>query len=224
MRESPGRPGPPFDPAGSSAASIQDPLDPALRSRLQTLCEEGWEIWRLFDVEKRQDAFHPFVASDYPAVLETLISLRAPGLRFLEWGSASGVITIMADLLGFEACGIELDADLVAGARALARRSGSGATFATGSFLPAGYRWRHSDGDARLGTIGDGESGYQALGRPLDDFHVVFGYPWDGEEAMMLDLMQVHGRPDARLVIHASHGITVRSRRQGTRRWDVDGG
>ena len=28
---------------------------------------------------------------------------RGPGLRFLEWGAATGVITIIADLLGFDA-------------------------------------------------------------------------------------------------------------------------
>jgi hypothetical protein len=85
-------------------------LDAALRMRLESLIEEGSDIWESFDREVRQQHWHPFVAADYGRVLQDLLALRAPGLRFLEWGSATGVITIMADLLGFDAYGIELDA------------------------------------------------------------------------------------------------------------------
>jgi hypothetical protein len=36
----------------------------------------------------------------------------------------------------------------------------------------------------------------------LEDFDVVYGYPWKGEEPLMLDLMRAHGRTDARLLLH----------------------
>jgi hypothetical protein len=183
-------------------------LDPELRARLTALCEEGWDLWERFDVQVRQHAFHPFVAADYPRVMEVLVGLRGPGLRFLEWGSATGVITIMADLLGFDAYGIEIDRDLVDQARDLARKTGSKACFTVGSFLPTGYQWRDR-GDSRLGTIGHGDSGYLKLGKPLEDFDVVFGYPWAGEEPMMHDLMKVHGRADARFLLHTGSGVTV---------------
>lgn len=200
--------------AGAPAAA-PPALDPALRARLHELAEEGRQIWDRFDMEVRQDDFHPFVAADYENVLQALLAVRAPGQRFLEWGSATGVITIMADLLGFQAYGIELDARLVDTARELARKYGSDARFAAGSFLPAGYRYRPRHGDGRLGTIGDGDSGYRELGVPLDDFDVVYGYPWDGEEAMMLDLMRAYGSPDARLLVLA--GSEVRVYRGGRR-------
>jgi hypothetical protein len=181
-------------------------MDDALRARVAELCAEGWEIWERFDLEVRGRAFHPFVAADYEGVLTALLHHRAPGLRFLEWGSASGVITIMADLLGYEACGIELDADLVKTARALATRFASGARFAAGSFLPSGYVWRPVSGDGRIATIGDGASGYREIGHPLDDFDVVFGYPWGGEEAMMRDLMTRYGGSKALLLLNTVHG------------------
>jgi len=184
-------------------------LEPELATRLEALCEAGWDLWDRFDNQVRRQAFHPFVAADYPEVLEALIPLRAPGLRFLEWGSATGVITIMADLLGFEAYGIELDPALVDQARELARVTGSGATFTAGSLTPTGYRWRDSSGDERLGTIGHGESGYLQLGMPLEEFDVVFGYPWPGEAPMMLDLMRVHGRPDAVFLLHGTEGVQM---------------
>lgn len=190
-------------------------VDPALGARLTSLCDEGWEIWSRFDSEVRQDHWHPFVAADYERVLQTLLQLRRPGLRFLEWGSATGVITIMADLLGYEAYGIELDPRLVDIARGLAERFDSRARFVAGSFLPAGYTWKPSDGDGRIGTIGDGTSGYLQLQHPLEDFDVVYAYPWPGEEPMMQDLMRRYGDSGARFVLHGgSEGIRVYRRGQ----------
>jgi hypothetical protein len=186
----------------STAPALAGELDPALRARIAELCEEGWELWRQFDVEVRAHDWHPFVPADYERVLQTLLELRAPGLRFLEWGSGMGVIAIMADLLGFEAYGIELDAQLVDVSRGLAERYGSGARFVAGSFIPAGYRWNSRTGDDRIGTIGYGQSGYPELRHPLEDFDVVYAYPWSGEEPMMLDLMRAYGDRHARLVLH----------------------
>lgn len=191
-------------------------IDDALKARLSALIAEGWALWERFDREVRERQFHPFIASDYEAVLRGLVAFRAPGLRFLEWGSATGIITIMADLLGYDACGIEIDGDLVATARALAQKHQSGARFVSGSFFPAGYRWQPRDGDARTGTLGSGQSGYLQLGLALDDFDVVFGYPWGGEEPVMLDLMKQYGRPDAVLLMFGVND-GLRAYRGGTR-------
>ncbi len=185
-------------------------MDAVLRARLTSLREEGRAIWNRFDSDVRQLRFHPFIPSDYERVLRALLALRGPGLRFLEWGSATGVVTIMADLLGFEAYGIELDPDLVDIARGLAERSDSDARFAVGSFLPDGYEWMSDTGDARLGTIGRGASGYPELGRCLEDFDLVFAFPWDGEMPIMHDLMRRRGRSGASFLLnHASEGIQV---------------
>ena len=180
--------------------------EPALQARLDALCADGWEIWERFDRTVRERAFHPFVAADYDVVRSALLSLRAPGCRFLEWGSATGVITVMADLMGFEACGIEIDAALVGTARDVAARHGSGARFVAGSFLPAGYVPRTAARDPRTGTIASGPSGYLSLGHALDDFDVVFGYPWGGEAPVMRDVMERYGRRDALLLLYDADG------------------
>jgi hypothetical protein len=60
----------------------------------------------------------------------------------------------------------------------------------------------------------DGESGYLQLGRALDDFDVVFAYPWGGEAAMMQDLMKRYGRDDALLLLHDTND-GVRGYRRG---------
>ncbi len=190
------------------------PLDAPLEARLDALLADGWAIWERFDRTVREPGFHPFVAADYDVVRAALGPLRAPGRRFLEWGSATGIITIMADLMGFDACGIELDPSLVETARSLATRHASRARFVAGSFLPAGYRFRGRDGDSRTGTIGEGPSGYLQLGRALEDFDVVFGYPWGGEAPLMLDVMQRYGGRDALLLLFDTNG-GVRSYRGG---------
>lgn len=189
-------------------------LDAPLEARLDALVADGWSVWERFDRDVREPDFHPFVPADYAVVRAALLSLRrslpmhAP--RFLEWGSATGIITIMADMMGFDACGIELDASLVTTARAIAARHGSAARFVAGSFRPMGYRWRGNDGDSRTGTIGEGASGYLELGRALEDFDVVFGYPWGGEEPLMRDVMRQFGRRDALLLLNdTNEGVKV---------------
>lgn len=176
-------------------------IPPDLRARLDALYEDGWDHFQQFDAEVRRNSFHPFVPADYNEVEKLIAPVAREGLRFLEWGSGSGVITIMADLLGCEAWGIELDARLVEVARGLARKHGSDARFVAASFLPAGYQYVDPDGGHRTGTLGDGPSGYIEMGRALDDFDVVFGYPWHGEEPVMRDVFRRYGNPDATLII-----------------------
>jgi hypothetical protein len=203
-----------FSYAGAAVAEPAATIDAELHSRLAALCAEGWRLFEEFDLRVRDHEFHPFVAADYERVLAALISVRTPGARFLEWGSATGVITIMADLLGFEAFGIEIDSSLVRSARALATQFDSRATFVAGSFLPSGYRWQKPERTAVDWTATDGESGYLQLGRALDDFDVVFAYPWGGEAAMMQDLMKRYGRDDALLLLHDTND-GVRGYRRG---------
>lgn len=196
-------------PSRKNRSAAEAALDPALRARLHALIDEGAEIYDRFDREVREQHWHPFVPGDYGGILQTLLEFRARGLKFLEWGSATGVVVVMADLLGFDAYGIELDGGLVSIARGLAERYDSRARFVAGSFLPSGYRWRPATGDGRLGTIGQGVSAYAELGLGLDDFDVVYAYPWSGEEPMMLDLMRTYGNSKARLLLHGDHGVNV---------------
>ncbi|MES2123703.1 MAG: hypothetical protein V4503_03340 [Gemmatimonadota bacterium] len=178
------------------------PLSDEAQEQVRALLAEGWSIWEEFSEKNAPGEFHPFIAADYETVLAALLPRRGPGLKFLEWGSATGVITVMADMLGFEAFGIELDTQLVQTARGLAARHFSEARFAEGSFLPNGYQYKPASGDGRIATIGTGSSGYLELAHPLDEFDVVFAFPWGGEEPMMLDLMAAYGRPDAYLLLN----------------------
>lgn len=194
----------------SDPGSVQ--LDPALLSRIEALHEEGRALFRDFDRDVRSAAFHPFKPADYGGIVDMLRPFRGLGARFLEWGSATGVIAITADMLGFDAYGIEIDPYLVDIARDLAERFGSSARFAAGSLLPEGYEWRAASGDPRLGTIEPGEPGYAELGLALSDFDLVYGYPWSGEEDMMLDVMRTRGRDGGRLLLNGGRGVTIYER------------
>jgi len=88
-------------PSRKNRSAAEAALDPALRARLHALIDEGAEIYDRFDREVREQNWHPFVPGDYGGILQTLLEFRAPGLKFLEWGSATGVVVVMADLLGF---------------------------------------------------------------------------------------------------------------------------
>jgi hypothetical protein len=185
-----------------------DALTREQRERLADLIAEGQRVWKKFDAEVRSLEWHPFIPADYEAILRQLIPLRDPGARFLELGSATGVIAIMADMLGFEAYGIELDEQLVDIARGLATKFGSGARFAAGTFLPDDYHWASEDGDERLGTIGDGVAAYAELGHSLDEFDYIFQYPWGGEEPIIQHLVRTRA-PTARLLLNGGGGIRI---------------
>ena len=190
-------------------AGIEHDVDRALTLRIDALIAQGIDIWERFDRDVRAHRWHSFVPANYASVFRLLTSLRAPGLTFLEWGSATGVITIMADMLGFVASGIELDPYLVSIARDLAVQYDSRARFVIGSFVPSGYRPSQKDGEGRLGTIGDGASAYAELRQGLDDFDIVYAYPWKGEGRTMLSVVEQYGGRSCRLLLHGEGDITI---------------
>ncbi len=76
------------------------------------------------------DCFH-FVPCEYLALYTLLDAL--PRGRFCEWGSGVGVGVALAETLGFEACGIEIHAELAETSRSLLSDFGFRAEIATGS-------------------------------------------------------------------------------------------
>jgi hypothetical protein len=168
------------------------------------LLAEAEEIWRGFDADV-VTGWQGFIPAVYPEVYLALKRLKAGATTFLEWGSGIGTVAIMADMLGYEAYGIEIHPQLVARAEALARRFESRARFACGTFIPEGYRPRdEADEDDVSHTELGGAPGYEELGLALEEFDVVYGYPWPGEEPLFEDIFDAHARPDAALVCYHS--------------------
>ena len=117
-------------------------------------------------------------------------------------GSGVGVITIIAALLDFEACGIEVDPWLVEQSEGLAEEFNASAEFSVGSFIPPQFQDEVDLHQTEIPSILPGDCGYQGLGRELDDFDLVYAFYWPGLEDMFFELMRRHGRPDALLLTY----------------------
>ena len=155
-----------------------------------------------------------FIPSDYQQVWCTLAGLARTAthrLRFCEWGSGFGVVVGFAVLLGMEAHGIEIDRALCAVARQLLAEHGLGAEIAQGSFVPEDYEPSARLADLDTRTVLGQPDGYDQLSRDLDEFEVVFAYPWPGEEDLYLDLFRRRADYGAVLITH--------SRVEGMRAW-----
>lgn len=172
---------------------------------VRRLLDEADRVWRSFNADL-VTGWQGFVPADYEQVYLGLKKLKAiaPGTTFLEWGSGIGTIAIMADMLGYEAYGIEINRDLVERAEDLAEKFGSKATFAHGTFIPEEYVWTPEVGDEDFTTSLEGSPGYEELGLSLEDFDIVYGYPWPGEEALFEDIFDQFARPDALMLCYHS--------------------
>ena len=145
-----------------------------------------------------------FVPSDFHAVFGVLAAISerhlATGGLFCEWGSGFGVVAMMASEVEFDACGIEIEQDLVDAAQELADEHDLPVEFVCGSFIPQG-------GEDVADIVGDfawlrtdAPSAYDELGLDPDDFDVIFAYPWPGEEQAIYDLFERYAAAGALLV------------------------
>jgi hypothetical protein len=155
-----------------------------------------------------------FVQSDFVRVYHALRAIKeghlAAGETFCEWGSGFGVAACLAARLGFDASGIEIDAELVDSAEQLADDFEISVTFAHGTFVPPdGERFTDSEEDLAWLQAG-GACGYESLGVELDELDVIFAYPWPGEASVISHvfehfaadgalLLTYHGYDDMRL-------------------------
>ncbi len=175
--------------------------DVALRARFDELLHSGAEIWRDY-CQDRSGEFHRVIPADYAAAIDFLEERRSRAHTFLELGSATGVITIIADMLGFEAYGIEIESDLVDISEDLARSVHSGATFVEGSFVPPDYRDEVHLLESDYLTPTEGADAYAEMGLEIGDFDLVYCYPWPGEEEWLIEMVRQHGGPRTELMIY----------------------
>ena len=180
-------------------------------SNLQDEFSRLWDVAEAIWTQHENDrSFGAYVSADYEAVLDGLIRLQPRANTFLEWGSGLGVVTIMAGLLGYDACGIEAELELVEYSRQLAEQFQSPVEFAAGGFIPDGFQWRPELGEEAVRTAIDLADAYDDLGRDLDEFDLVYGYPWPTEHELFKGIMRDCGGPHSSLLIYdAREGILI---------------
>lgn len=172
----------------------------------ETLLDEFKELWAAADTiwndNDRHPGFHAYVSADYSAVVKSLAQFRDQNLRFIEWGSGLGVVTIMASRMGFEAYGIEAESALLDHAEELAEKFGPDATFAQGSFIPNGFQFDPGSGDESIRTIIDVPDAYDDLGMEICDFDLIYSYPWPTEHHLYHNVLREYGHTGSILVTY----------------------
>lgn len=153
----------------------------AIRERIthaQSRIEAFQDRWDRPQIEQ-------FVAADYELVFQTLSwtleSQPTTGHRFLEWGCGFAVVSSFAAALGLDVIGMEAEQDLLVEGRKTVLEWGAPVELIHGNFLPSGSELLAEDTSLpSLGhAVGDG---YQQAGLDLDDFAIVYSYPWPGED------------------------------------------
>jgi hypothetical protein len=147
-----------------------------------------------FQVWSRVPAFVPCDFEGAYRLLRALGDSMLPrGMRFCEWGSGFGVAACLAAMVGFDACGIEIDEELIRHARQLADDFNLDVEFIRGSFIPPGGEDRiHREGQYAWFTT-DADSAYEELDLDPDDMDVIFAYPWPDEEHVTGELFDRYG-------------------------------
>jgi len=159
-----------------------------------------------------------FVVSDFARVGRALQAIRetslAPGDACCEWGSGFGVVALMAACLDFRSCGIEIDADLVDEATALAADFELDVEFACGTYVPSGGEDLTDSCQEFDWLSAGGACGYDTLGVDPADFDLIFAYPWPGEEQVIDDLFERFGATSALMLTYHGGREDLRLRRK----------
>ncbi len=154
----------------------------------------------LDDAETRIDEFFElrrhvkrlgFFPSDYVLVYRTLASLMAQDsdARVLcEWGSGFGVVAGLAAMLGYDVHGIEINPDLVAESRVLLEDHELNARILHGTFVPDDYANNARLQDHETTTVFSGASADDEVDVDIDEFDIIFAYPWPTEEDQYCDM------------------------------------
>jgi hypothetical protein len=185
----------------------------AIPPRVADLIADAHKRIAAFD-EERPAAIPAFIASDFEQAYRALAAIQASrlaaGNRFVEWGSGIGVVTCLAESVGFDAVGIEIEPTLVEMAESLAEEHEFAVEFACGSYIPPGAE-PHIDHLASIAWLTtDGPDGYSELDLDPDDFDVVFAYPWPGEEQVVFDLFADCAAVGALLLtFHGQDGVRL---------------
>jgi hypothetical protein len=170
----------------------------ALLQRADLLLQAYWDNWHRRPIEQ-------YVACDFRDVWRALATVRdrnlAPGNLFCEWGCGFGIVTALASLMGWGAIGIEAEPFLVAEARKFLLSEKIPAEIWHGNFLPAGSERfaKHQSHHASL--FHRVPSAYAEHDVQIDDFAMVFAYPWPGEDGFLKDVFCEYAADGAILLV-----------------------
>lgn len=160
-------------------------------------------------IERFQDCWdqhhaEQFVAADYELVCQALLWIgQTPfpiGKRFLEWGCGFATVACLAASLDWRVHAVEAHPELIAQARETVRWWPATVDLVHGNFLPPGAE--DLSADPTLPSLGHGgRNAYQQWELDLDDFSVIYSYPWPGEDTFHEDVFDRYAAPGALLLM-----------------------
>jgi len=178
-----------------------DQLPPEVEHLLADADAQIEAFWDQF----KQHKVHQFVASDFRLIWGAIDFLKrndlVDGNIFCEWGCGFAVIGALASLAGFDTFGIEAEMPLLDEAKKLHSLHDVSVELWQGNFLPRGSRSLAEKGRAYVCLQADAPPAYDKYDMQVDDFSIIFVYPWPGEEFYMQDVFERYGRPGAILLM-----------------------
>lgn len=176
--------------------------------KLRQLWQQADDLW---EAQQDRGSFHSYASANYELVYDSLTQLRGKATTFLEWGSGLGMVSIMASQLGFESYGIEAECSLVGHAQEFADQVDSNAQFAIGSFIPDEFEWNPAAGDESIRTVIDAPDAYDQFDLKLEDFDLIYAYPWPTEHQLYHNILRQFARTGALFMSYdAREGIELR--------------
>ncbi|TWU45403.1 hypothetical protein Q31b_05750 [Novipirellula aureliae] len=168
-------------------------------------------LW-IIDSRQRIEVFHDrwdrpqieqFVAADYELVYQSIAWMLDTqpliGSRFLEWGCGFAVVSALASTFHLDVIGIEAETELLERAKQIVADWKVTVELVTGNFLPPGSESLADD--PTLPSLGHQvASAYDSIGLELDDFAVVYSYPWPGEDDFHERVFANYAAPGAMLM------------------------
>ena len=146
-----------------------------------------WDQWTKKPIEQ-------YVACDFRDVYRALAQLTdsklASGNTFCEWGCGFGIVTGLASQLGWEAVGIEAEQFLVDQADRFLERNQLKGEILRGNFLPRGSERLAGAQSNHASLFHQVPSVYEEHDLALDDYSLVFAYPWPGEHYFLQEVFR----------------------------------
>ncbi|TWU49603.1 class I SAM-dependent methyltransferase [Rubripirellula reticaptiva] len=164
-------------PSGVDSRLVPDAIAKSIELAKQRI-ETFQDRWDRPQIEQ-------FVAADYSHVFQaldwTLETQMTIGRRFVEWGCGFAIVSACAAHLGLDVIGIESEDVLLVQGQTTVKDWGVPVELIHGNFLPPGAESLADD--PMLPSLGHKiENAYESLGLDLDDFAMVYSYPWPGED------------------------------------------
>lgn len=196
---------------------------PVLPDEVAKLIETSERRWEQFFASRSHRRFPRFLPSDEALVFAAMDEVTrrglAPGRVFCEWGSGFGTATCLAAMLGYEAYGIEIEPELVAISREMARELAIPAAFLCTSYIPEGYEAYSGVGGEDLiqstmfsfpGAASDHDLQYDGMDIEIAAIDLFFVYPWPDEQELMQKLFDaVAGEGAILLAYHSAKEICL---------------